>query len=120
MNHPTYTVFCDRHPLQKMDWIVITQREPEPKRDADAFKCPQCNRVYIWAEHWGYADYVAHALIPSADSQLRCSQHNIPMYLAAFELNGDESPRTWKCAGCREVLATIGESLLECPQNDIR
>jgi hypothetical protein len=113
MNHPRYSVFCDRHPLQKMDLILITQREPEPERDAHAFKCFQCNRVYIWAESWGYADHVDRALIPNADSQLRCSQHNIPMYLAAFELNGTESLRTWKCLECKEVRTTIGESLVE-------
>jgi hypothetical protein len=117
MNHPTYAIFRDKHPLQKMDGILITQREPEPERDADAaavaFKCSQCSRVYIWDENWGYADYAERALIPNADSKLRCSQHNIPMYLAAFEWNGTESLRTWKCTGCKEVRTTIGESLVE-------
>ena len=109
----TMDMLCDRHPLQKMLRVQVRRREPEPKQDADGFKCPECNRVYILAGNLGYLDYANSQLIPNS-RQLLCPQHISPLYLAAFQFNVDASFRIWRCAhpGCKEERSTIGEDYL--------
>ena len=106
-------VFCDRHPLQKMSpGFVITHRESGHK--ADAFKCPQCSRHYI-VGNLGYVDYnPANGQMTQDPSlpQLFCSRHpERPLRIAHFDLQGDASVRTWRCAaeGCVEEKVTTGE-----------
>lgn len=108
------TMFCDKHPLQAMVRVELSNRDADLKQSAGGFKCPQCNRVYILAGDLGYLDYVSGELITNSGPQLRCPQHKSPLYLAAFQLNGDESIRTWQCAhsGCKEVETTVGENYL--------
>jgi hypothetical protein len=109
-------MFCDRHPLQKMDRIQLTtKRDSSLKQDpTDGFKCRQCTRVYILAGDSGYADYVIGSgeIIPNLLPQLRCPEHKSPFYLAAFQDVGDESVRTWRCGHprCEEEQTTIGEN----------
>jgi len=110
----TLRVFCDKHPKQEM---LAVEFSKEGKEETNGFQCPQCKRFYILAGNLGYLDCVEEApskvrMIPSSGAQLRCSQHKSPLYLAAFEFNGDESLRDWRCAhpGCNETRTTIGES----------
>jgi hypothetical protein len=105
------TVLCDKHPLQKMDRVEFSK---EGKVETDGFKCPQCTRIYILAGDLGYLDFVNKQMVLNTSSQLRCSEHKSPLFLARFELNGDESLREWRCAhGMRkEVKTTIGENYL--------
>jgi hypothetical protein len=106
------TMFCDKHPQQKMVRIQLSSRDSELKQNADGFKCTQCSRVYILAGDLGYLDYVDGRLINNSAPQLCCPEHKSPLYIAAFQFNGDESIRTWKCdhSGCHKIMTTVGEN----------
>jgi phage FluMu protein Com len=110
----TIRAFCDKHPKQEMLMVELSK---EGKVETNGFQCPRCKRIYVLAEGLGYLGCAEEApskvkMIPNPGPQLRCPQHKSPFYLAAFELNGDESLREWRCAypGCNEMRTTIGES----------
>lgn len=105
-------VLCDKHPLQKMDRINFSR---DGKVEFDGFKCPQCQRRYVLGENWGYTDYVpGEEVRPNPDPQMRCPLHQMPLYLAGFEFNGNQSVREWRCPyECGETKTTVGENHLD-------
>lgn len=105
------TVFCDKHPLQRMDRVEFSK---EGTVEADGFKCRDCNRVFILARDLGYLDFVNKEMVPNPGPRLCCCVHKSPLYIAGFELQGDESVREWRCAhsGCKETRITVGENNL--------
>jgi hypothetical protein len=75
------------------------------------YKCPNCSRAYDAFD--GYYDLVdGNPRLDQSISQFRCPKHNHAMCLAAFQYNGTESVRTWRCAvaGCTEEKITTGEN----------
>jgi hypothetical protein len=104
-------VLCDRHPLQEMTPIELKDRLRPNEDPSGGFRCPQCSRIYVFAQNGGYLNFANDPLICNPD-QFRCAIHNFPLFLESFEFNGDASCRKWKCPydGCLEEKVKIGEA----------